>query len=168
MQSSLFLTISLYCCCRFYCTAVADFSALLLPFFVYRCARSHFSNEYLQMFAKEDMKYIPSIAFEEMSGSAKDVTAAKVRGRKYIRNRGLRLVIMASAPQSKGVTRAYSKAVSIGAPRTIVDEQIDIMADYKAVHGEVTAAAPKVFLKYFFINVKTGEKSGKMLGEISL
>ena len=80
----------------------------------------------------------------------------------------LRLVIMASAPQSKGVTRAYSKAVSIGAPRTIVDEQIDILADYKAVHGEVTAAAPKVFLKYFFINVKTGEKSGEMLGEISL
>ncbi len=36
----------------------------------------------------EDMKYIPSIAFEEMSGSAKGVTAAKVRGRKYIRNRG--------------------------------------------------------------------------------
>lgn len=226
------------------------------------------------------MKYIPSIAFEEMSGSAKGVIAAKVRGRKYIRNRGygggfktaaqssikaifkqlsqgwkgltnaqilawnslantqkgksvlgtsskisganlysrlnfwivkaggaalatppalvgvdapceadlsltaanfhfqlpdppaekddLRLVIMASAPQSNGVTRAYSKAVSIVAPRTIVDDQIDIMADYKAVHGEVTAAAPKVFLKYFFINVKTGEKSGEMLGEISL
>lgn len=34
------------------------------------------------------MKYIPSIAFEEMSGSAKGVTAAKVRGHKYIRNRG--------------------------------------------------------------------------------
>jgi len=47
-------------------------------------------------------------------------------------------------------------------------EQIDILADYKAVHGEVSAATPKVFLKYFFINVKTGEKSGEMLGEISL
>ena len=34
------------------------------------------------------MKYIPSIAFEEMSGSAKGVTAAKVRCRKYIRNHG--------------------------------------------------------------------------------
>ena len=34
------------------------------------------------------MKYIPSIAFEEMSGSAKGVTAAKTMGRKYIRNRG--------------------------------------------------------------------------------
>ena len=34
------------------------------------------------------MKYIPSIAFEEMSVFAKGVTAAKTRGRKYIRNRG--------------------------------------------------------------------------------
>ena len=226
------------------------------------------------------MKYIPSIAFEEMSGSAKGVTTAKVHGRKYIRNRGygggfktaaqsgvkavfkqlaqgwrgltnaqilawnalantqkgksalgtssrisganlysrlnfwvvksgnaalsvppvlggvdapceadlsltadsftfqlpdppqvkddLRLVIMASAPQSRGVTRAYSKAVMIGSPRAVVEEQIDILSDYKAAHGEVTSAAPKVFLKYFFINVKTGEKSGEMLGEISL
>ena len=181
------------------------------------------------------MKYIPSIAFEEMSGSAKGVTAAKVRGRKYIRNRGygggvrtsaqaavksifkqlsqswknltnaqilawnalaqtqagksvlgtsakisganlysrlnfwivkcggvalatppnlvgveapaeadidlsaeaftfqltdmpavtddIKLVILASAPQSNGVTRAYGKAVQIGDPRDIVDEQ---------------------------------------------
>lgn len=34
------------------------------------------------------MKYVPSIAFDEMYGSAKGVTAAKSRGRKYIRNRG--------------------------------------------------------------------------------
>lgn len=34
------------------------------------------------------MKYIPSIVFEEMSGSAKGVTAAKMKSRKYIRNRG--------------------------------------------------------------------------------
>ena len=34
------------------------------------------------------MKYIPSIAFEEMSVFTKGVTAAKTRGRKYIRNRG--------------------------------------------------------------------------------
>lgn len=228
------------------------------------------------------MKYIPSIAFEEMSGSAKGVTAAKVRGRKYIRNRGygggfkssaqgavkaifkqltqswrgltneqilswnalagtqkgrsvlgtssrisganlysrlnywivrcggaalssppelvgvvspceaelsltadafqfqlpdppaeadradLKLVIMASAPQSNGVTKAYSKAVMIGQPRAIVDEVINLKADYEAVHGTVTAAAPKVFLKYFFVNTKTGEKSGEMLGMVDL
>ena len=221
------------------------------------------------------MKYIPSIAFEEMSGSAKGVTAAKVRGRKYIRNRGygggvrtsaqaavksifkqlsqswknltnaqilawnalaqtqagksvlgtsakisganlysrlnfwivkcggvalstppslvgveapaeadidfsadafnfqltdmpastdnLKLVVLASAPQSNGVTRAYGKAVQIGDPRDIVDEMLDLKTDYIAVHGEVTEAAPKVFLKYFFVNTATGEKSGEML-----
>ena len=26
-----------------------------------------------------------------------------------------------------------------------------------------TAAAPKVFMKYFFVNTKTGEKSGEMM-----
>lgn len=33
------------------------------------------------------MTYIPSTAFEEMSGSAKGVTAAKIKNQKYIRNR---------------------------------------------------------------------------------
>ncbi|MGM9751471.1 MAG: hypothetical protein ACI3YY_03800 [Candidatus Cryptobacteroides sp.] len=36
----------------------------------------------------ENKKFIPSIAFKAMSGSAKGVTAAKTCGRKYIRNRG--------------------------------------------------------------------------------
>ena len=221
------------------------------------------------------MKYVPSIAFDEMSGSAKGVTAAKVRGRKYIRNRGyggavrtsaqaavksifkqlsqswrnltnaqilawnalaqtqagksvlgtsskisganlysrlnywivacggqaianppalqgveapteavitltptkftfelegepegvehLKLIVQASAPQSNGVTKAFSKAVQIGAPREIVDAAIDIKAEYEAVHGVPNTAAPKVFMKYFFVNSKTGEKSGEML-----
>ena len=226
------------------------------------------------------MKYVPSIAFDEMSGSAKGVTAAKVRGRKYIRNRGyggsvrtsaqaavksifkqlsqswknltnaqilawnalaqtqagksvlgtsakisganlysrlnywivfcggptlstppnlvgveapaeadidfsadafnfqltdmpenvadLRLIIQASAPQSNGISRAFSKAVQIGEAREIVDEMINIKTDYEAVHGAVTEAAPKVFLKYFFVNTKTGEKSGEMLATVKL
>lgn len=227
------------------------------------------------------MKYIPSIAFEEMSGSAKGVTAAKVRGRKYIRNRGyggstrtsdqasvksifkqlsqswksltneqilawnslaltqagrsvlgtsakvtgsnlymrlnywivfcggtaltapptlrgvetpdeativltnaaftfslngepttnqenLRLIIMASAPQSNGVTRAYSKAVGITAPKEAVSEEYDIKADYESKHGAVTTAAPKVFLKWFFVDTVTGEKSGEMMASATM
>ena len=226
------------------------------------------------------MKYIPSIAFEEMSGSAKGVTAAKVRGRKYIRNRGygggvrtsaqaavksifkqlsqswknltnaqilawnalaqtqagksvlgtsakisganlysrlnywivfcggealsnppalqgveapteavvtltptkftfelegepdnaadLKLIIMASAPQSNGVTRAYGKAVQIAQPLEAVCEEYDIKEDYDNKHGSPNAAAPKVFMKYFFVNTKTGEKSGEMLTLVSL
>lgn len=80
----------------------------------------------------------------------------------------LRLVIMASTPQSNGVTKAYSKAVMIDSPRAVVEETVNIKADYEAVHGPVTAAAPKVLLKYFFVNTKTGEKSGEMLGMIDL
>ena len=45
---------------------------------------------------------------------------------------------------------------------------IDIKDDYEAVHGAVTEAAPKVFLKYFFVNTKTGEKSGDMFATVKL
>ena len=226
------------------------------------------------------MKYVPSIAFDEMSGSAKGVTAAKSRGRKYIRNRGyggsvrtsaqasvkaifkqlsqawknltnaqilawnalaqsqagksvlgtaskisganlftrlnywvvycggeimanpptlqgveapseavitltptkftfeleyepagaadLKLVVMASAPQSNGISRAYSKAAQIGEPLVAASEIYDLKTDYDAKNGVPTAAAPKVFMKYFFVNTKTGEKSGDMLAVVSL
>lgn len=226
------------------------------------------------------MKYIPSIAFEEMSGSAKGVTAAKVRGRKYIRNRGysggfktsaqgavksifkqlsqswksltnaqilswnalalsqkgksilgtsskitgsnlysrlnfwivkcggaalsepptlvgveapstatvaltpttfkftldsepenadnLKLIIMASAPQSNGVTNAYSKAVQIGEPKDPTSDEYNLKTDFDTKNGVPTTAAPKVFLKYFFVNTLTGEKSGEMLALATL
>ncbi len=226
------------------------------------------------------MKYIPSIAFEEMSGSAKGVTAAKVRSRKYIRNKGtggsvrtsyqssvksifkqfsqswksltnaqilawnalalsqagkrilgtsakltgsnlymrlnywivycggtavanpptlegveapadatltlsasamtlqlasipasvanIKLIIQASVPQSNGVTRAYSKAASFADPYTPVATAIDIKAAYDAKNGAPTAAAPKVFFKWFYVNTVTGEKSGEMMGYAKL
>ena len=61
-----------------------------------------------------------------------------------------------------------SKAVQIGDPRDVVDGAIDIKTDYEATHGAVNEAAPKVFLKYFFVNTKTGEKSGEMMAMITL
>ena len=223
------------------------------------------------------MKYIPSIAFEEMSGSAKGVTAAKMKSRKYIRNRGyggsvrtadqakvkgifkqlttqwkslsndqilawnklalsqegrsvlgskakisganlytrlnywivacggtalanppalvgvenpgaaiiacqgstftftlasvpanvtnLKLVIEASEGQSNGVTRAHSKAVAIKMVATPSTSAVDIAADYTAKHGAPSAAAPKIFFRYYLVNGATGEKSGTMLAE---
>ena len=221
------------------------------------------------------MKYIPSIAFEEMSGSAKGVTAAKTRGRKYIRNRGyggsvrtsdqasvkaifkklsqawqsltnaqilawnsaaqsaeaksvlgtktkitgsnlfmrlnywvlycggsvmvnppaltgvdapaeatlvlsgeaftmqlasipasvanLNLIICASAPQSNGISRAYSKAAEFIDPQTPVTTAIALKSDYDNKYGAPSAGAPKVFVKYFYVITSTGEKSGEML-----
>ena len=226
------------------------------------------------------MKYIPSIAFEEMSGSAKGVTAAKTRGRKYIRNRGyggntrtefqssvksvfkqlsqawqgltnaqilawnsaagsaeaksvlgsktkisgsnlfmrlnywvvycggnilttppvlsgvdapseavitltadkftfeleqapvgaenLRLVIQASEPQSNGITRAYAKASAFADPYAITTSEIDLKGAYDAKCGAPSIGAPKVFMKYFFVNTQTGEKSGEMLASVKL
>lgn len=221
------------------------------------------------------MKYLPSIAFEEMSGSAKGVTAAKTRGRKYIRNRGyggsvrtsdqasveaifkklsqawqsltneqilawnsaalsaeaksvlgtktkitgsnlfmrlnywvvfcggsimtappaltgldapaaatlalsdeaftltlasilsvttnIKLIICASAPQSNGISKAYSKAAEFIEPKTPVTTAIALKTDYDAKYGAPSEGAPKVFVKYFYVNTATGEKSGEML-----
>ena len=223
------------------------------------------------------MKYIPSIAFEEMSGSAKGVTAAKVKSRKYISNcgycgsvrtadqakvkgvfkrlttmwRGLTndqilawnklalsqearsvlgtkgkisganlftrlnywivacggspettpptlvgvenpssativcqgetftfkldqaladnggifLVIEASEGQSNGVSRAHSKAAQIKMVEEPTAAAIDIRADYVAKNGAPSAAAPKIFFRYYYVNSSTGEKSGVMLAE---
>lgn len=223
------------------------------------------------------MKYIPSIAFEEMSGSAKGVTAAKMKNRKYIRNRGyggsvrtqdqakvkgifkrlttmwktltnenilawnklalsqqgrsvlgtgakisganlftrlnywivacggqpvvvpptllgvenpssativcqgdtftfkldqaladnggIYLVIEASEGQSNGVSRAHAKASAI----KMVEEPtaVDIRADYVAKNGAPSAAAPKIFFRYDYVNSSSGEKSGTMLAEVT-
>lgn len=66
------------------------------------------------------MKYLPSIAFEEMSGSAKGVTAAKTRGRKYIRNRGYGGSIRTSDQAS---VKAFFKQLS-QAWQSLTNEQI--------------------------------------------
>ena len=47
-------------------------------------------------------------------------------------------------------------------------ELVEVGYDHEAVHGAVIDAAPKVFLKYFFVNTKTGEKSGEMLATVKL
>ena len=230
------------------------------------------------------MKYLPSIAFEEMSGSAKGVTAAKTRGRKYIRNRGyggsvrtsgqasvksvfkmlsqawqsltgaqiqawnnaaqsadaksvlgtktrirtegnmnatgdvsyykssdypidilqtppvlggveapaaatialsgtaftltlasvpedvsnLKLIICASAPQSNGISNAYAKAAEFITPQTPVTTAIALKTSYDAKYGAPSSGSPKVFIKYFYVNTATGQKSGEMLAEAHL
>lgn len=225
------------------------------------------------------MKYIPSIAFEEMSGSAKGVTAAKVKRCKYIRNRGyggsvrtsdqakvkgvfkrlttmwrgltneqilawnklalsqearsvlgtkgkisganlftrlnywivacggspettpptlvgvenpssativcqgdtftfkldqafadnggIFLVIEASEGQSNGVNRAHNKASAIKMVEEPTAVAIDIRADYVAKNGAHSAAAPKIFFRYYYVNSSTGEKSGVMLADVT-
>ncbi|MBR1694525.1 MAG: hypothetical protein IJ709_03855 [Selenomonas sp.] len=42
---------------------------------------------------------------------------------------------------------------------------IDIRAEYVAKYGAPSAAAPKIFFRYYYVNSGTGEKSGVMLAE---
>ena len=45
---------------------------------------------------------------------------------------------------------------------------IFIAQAYDAKHGVPTSATPKVFMKYFFVNTVTGEKSGEMMAVVTL
>ena len=45
---------------------------------------------------------------------------------------------------------------------------IDILADYVAKNGAPSAAAPKIFFRYYYVNSSTGEKPGTMLTEVTL
>ena len=81
----------------------------------------------------------------------------------------LKLVILASEPQSNGVTRAYSKAAEIIDPVTPEAETpVDLKASYTAKCGYPNEASPRVFVKYFFVNTVTGEKSGEMMKAVRL
>ena len=75
----------------------------------------------------------------------------------------LKLIICASAPQSNGISKAYSKAAEFIDPQTPVTTAIALKTDYDAKYGAPSAGAPKVFVKYFYVNTATGEKSGEML-----
>ena len=114
--------------------------------------------------------------------SAKGVTAAKVRGRKYIRNRGygggFKTSVQATPPTLVGVDAPAEAEVDYGAdaftfqltdiPDSTENLKLDIKAEYEAVHRVPNTAAPKVLMKYFFVNSKTGEKSGEMLATVKL
>ena len=43
----------------------------------------------------------------------------------------------------------------------------DIRADYVAKNGAPSAAAPKIFFRYYYMNSSTGEKSGTILAEVT-
>ena len=80
-------------------------------------------------------------------------------------NGGIFLVIEASEGLSNGVSRAHSKAVAVKMVEEPDATAVDIRADYVAKHGAPSAAAPKIFFRYYFVNSSTGEKSGTMLAE---
>ena len=59
----------------------------------------------------------------------------------------------------------HSKASAIKMVEEPTAAAIDIRADYVAKNGAPSAAAPKIFFRYYYVNSATGEKSGTMLAE---
>ena len=80
-------------------------------------------------------------------------------------NGGIFLVIEATEGQSNGVSSAHAKASAVKLVEEPTDAAIDIRADYVSKYGAPSAAAPKIFFRYYFVNSSTGEKSGTMLAE---
>ena len=69
------------------------------------------------------------------------------------------LVIEATEGQSNGLTRAHVKTSGIKLVDEPTAEAIDIRADYVAKYGAPSAAVPKIFFRYYYVNSSTGEKS---------
>ena len=80
----------------------------------------------------------------------------------------LRLVIEASAPHSHGVSNAFDKASAFTDPFSVVADTMDIKAAYDNKNGAPSAGRPKIFMRYFYVNAVTGEKSADILKEVEL
>ena len=76
---------------------------------------------------------------------------------------GLKLVLMATAPQTVGTITGVGRGSTFCDPINPTAEAINIMQAYTTKFGTLNESKPKVFLRYFFVNPNTGEKSGEQL-----
>ncbi|MCZ2417975.1 MAG: hypothetical protein LC132_10595 [Burkholderiales bacterium] len=106
----------------------------------------------------------PSAATLALSASAFTITLDSIPA--DVSN--LKLVVRASAPQTNGISDAYAKVAVVGEPQTPVTAAIVLKTDYDAKYEAPSVAAPKVFVKWFYVNTTTGEKSGEMMGLATL
>ena len=65
----------------------------------------------------------------------------------------------------KGITHEAGYKLVIKMSATPSTSTVDIAADYAAKPGAPSAAAPKIFFRYYLVNGATGEKSGTILAE---
>ncbi|MBR5706795.1 MAG: hypothetical protein IKX55_04395, partial [Bacteroidaceae bacterium] len=76
---------------------------------------------------------------------------------------GLRLVIMATGPQTVGTVTGVGRGSTFCEPLVPSAGAVNLLQQYAAKFGTPNAGKPKVFLRYFFVNPTTGEKSGEQL-----
>ena len=72
-----------------------------------------------------------------------------------------------AASATLAVSRAHAKASAIKIVEEPTAAAIDIRADYVAKNGAPSAAAPKIFFRYYYVNSSTGAKSSTMLAEVT-
>ena len=76
---------------------------------------------------------------------------------------GLKLVLMATAPQTVGTITGVGRGSTFCDPLNPTAEAINLMQTYTTKFGTLNQSKPKVFLRYFYVNPTTGEKSGEQL-----
>ena len=70
---------------------------------------------------------------------------------------------MATAPQTVGTITGVGRGSTFCDPFNPTAEAINLMQQYQAKFGTLNESKPKVFLRYFYVNPSTGEKSGEQL-----
>lgn len=63
------------------------------------------------------------------------------------------------------MSRAHDSAAAIKFVEEPTAAAVDIRADYVAKNGAPSAAAPKIFFRYYLVDSSTGVKSQVMLAE---
>ena len=76
---------------------------------------------------------------------------------------GLRLVIMATGPQTVGTVTGVGRGSTFCEPFTPGVGAVNLLQQYASKFGMPNAGKPKVFLRYFYVNPTTGEKGGEQL-----
>ena len=76
---------------------------------------------------------------------------------------GLRLVIMATGPQTVGTVTGVGRGSTFCEPLVPTAGAVNLLQAYASKFGMPNAGKPKVFLRYFYVNPTTGEKSGEQL-----
>ena len=76
---------------------------------------------------------------------------------------GLKLVIMATAPQTVGTVTGVGRGSTFCEPLVPSVGAVNLLQQYAAKFGMPNVGKPKVFLRYFYVNPGTGEKSGEQL-----
>ena len=75
----------------------------------------------------------------------------------------LRLVVMATGPQTVGTVTGVGRGSTFCEPLVPSVGAVNLLQVYAAKFGMPNAGKPKVFLRYFYVNPGTGEKSGEQL-----